>query len=301
MASINVDGASSAPGETGGGLRNRKGKNFVAAEETQLCRSFLFISQEPSIENGQKSVGFWHRVQVHFNVNRPVGCGERPARSLETKWGIIKHDVAKFIENYGAVRAESESGTSSEEMLQRALELYKQKHPNKQSFTFIHCWLVLKDSPRWSDAREDVRKTPLLKRKIPGASTDLDKGEVEMIDVMREGLREDVKKVPPMKRKSEVEMINAIKAQARATADMAAATWRKVAILEEQSTMALFSMPEDQLVSEEAREYFKLRRGEELQKLRARLRITSIQPDPTEACEILGAAPPGVASQRSTD
>ncbi|XP_024401721.1 uncharacterized protein [Physcomitrium patens] len=288
MALVSVDGGAGVVEAEAASTatRNRKGMLYVAAEETQLCRSYLHVLQDSGVENKQKAGSFWHRVQVHYNCNRPQGCGERPARSLETKWGMIKHDVAKFIENYGAVRAEAESGTSSEEMLQKALELYRSRHPSNQSFTFIHCWLVLKDAPRWKDAREDVRKTPPVKRKNPGASTDLDKGEVEMIDAMREEIRDDVLKKPlPMKRKSEVEMINAIKAQARATADMAAATRMKIAILEEQNVMALFTVPEEQLVSEEAREYFKLRRGEELRKLRARLEVTSMAPVSTEAHE----------------
>ena len=29
-----------------------------------------------------------------------MGCGEKPSRSLETKWGVIKHDVLKFCGAY---------------------------------------------------------------------------------------------------------------------------------------------------------------------------------------------------------
>jgi hypothetical protein len=50
-------------------------------------------------------------------------------------------------------------------------------------------------------------------------------------------------------------------------ANMVATTLRKVAILEDQTTIPLFTMPEDQLVLTKACEYFKLRRYEELQKL----------------------------------
>jgi len=64
---------------------------------------------------------------------------------------------------------------------------------------------------------------------------------------------------------------NALWAQAKATADMAAATYKKAKIMEEQSIMQLFTLPEESLQCEEAREYIKLRRIEELQKLKDRL------------------------------
>jgi hypothetical protein len=57
------------------------------------------------IVNGQKSITFWDRVQNHFNESYLISCAPRFARSLKTKWGIIKHDIAKFIGNYIVVLA----------------------------------------------------------------------------------------------------------------------------------------------------------------------------------------------------
>ncbi len=77
-------------------------------------------------------------MQNHFNESRPVSCTPRFARSLETKWGIIKHDVAKFIGNYIVVLAFCELGTGFEDMLHKTLDLYKTKHPKiKLSHTFM--------------------------------------------------------------------------------------------------------------------------------------------------------------------
>jgi hypothetical protein len=75
----------------------RKGKNFSPDEERQLCRSCLHISQDPIIGNGQHSTAFWERILKHYNNHLPTGCEPRPSRSLETKWGIIKPDVANFF------------------------------------------------------------------------------------------------------------------------------------------------------------------------------------------------------------
>jgi hypothetical protein len=127
--------------------RARKGRNFSSDEERQVCRSVLHISQDPIQGNGQKKEAFWDRIATHYNQNRPTGGGHRPARSLETKWGAIKHDVAKFIGVYNQVLGCRESGTSPDDVVQKALELYKVKHPKQQCFVFIHCWQLLKASP----------------------------------------------------------------------------------------------------------------------------------------------------------
>ena len=79
------------------------------------------------------------------------GCAKRPRRSLETKWGVIKHDVSKFCGVYKSILLLRESGTSGEDVLDRALDLYKVRHPKQQPFVFVHCWRLLKDIPRWVD------------------------------------------------------------------------------------------------------------------------------------------------------
>jgi hypothetical protein len=85
---------------TGEVTKVRKGKNFTVEEDKQLCRSFLSISQDPIVGNGQKSSSFWERVAKSYNLYTPLGCGDRNARSLECKWGTIRHDVLKFCGVY---------------------------------------------------------------------------------------------------------------------------------------------------------------------------------------------------------
>jgi len=103
------------------------------------------------IKNEQKSAMFWDRVQNHFNESHLTSCIPRYARSLETKWGIIKHDVSKFIGNYTTVLTLCESWIGFENMFFKASNLYKTKHPNHQAFTHLHAWYVLKDISKWVD------------------------------------------------------------------------------------------------------------------------------------------------------
>jgi hypothetical protein len=66
---------------------------------------------------------------------------EQPIRSLEKKWDAIQYDVAKFVGVHNQVVSMRESGISPNNVLERALELYKMKHPKQRSLVFIHCCL----------------------------------------------------------------------------------------------------------------------------------------------------------------
>lgn len=114
-----------------------KGRNFTSEEKCQICRSVLHVSQDPHIGIGQKSGSFWKHITTHFN---DVGiAGKRPARSLETKWSNIKHDMSKFASVHSQVENLRRNGVSENDMLYEALELYKLKHPKRHSFTYLHC------------------------------------------------------------------------------------------------------------------------------------------------------------------
>jgi hypothetical protein len=87
-----------------------KGKNFCSEEECQLTCNVLAVLQDPICGNQQKSAAFWERIFLHYDQSR-VG-GLRLARSLETKWGQIKHDVTKFSGMYKQILGLHKSGSN---------------------------------------------------------------------------------------------------------------------------------------------------------------------------------------------
>jgi hypothetical protein len=95
-----------------------KGKNFIRVEEEQLCKSVMLVSQDCEVENQQKAGVFWERITQHYNENRPDGV--RPLRSLETKWGLIKHNVSKFYGIYNQIQLLHKSGSSAADTLRDA-------------------------------------------------------------------------------------------------------------------------------------------------------------------------------------
>jgi hypothetical protein len=97
----------------------KKENNFVTKEEKQLCCSFLHVSQDPTTGTDLRWIAFWDQIYEQYNQNQHV-CGvEWPTRSLEIKWGVIKHDVTKFIGHYKIVKALCESRTLVENILQK--------------------------------------------------------------------------------------------------------------------------------------------------------------------------------------
>ena len=236
-------------------------------------------------------MSFWERVCKHYHDNRPLGTPERPSRSLKTKWGVVKHDVAKFCGVYKSVLSCRESGTSVDDILERAFELYKQRHPRQQPFVFLQCWRILKDVPRSSDSivpgNVQAQRSPSAMPKRATTTSVQQRSGHSAVEADGDG--DDVEVVPesaflskrlrrPQGQKSAKAMDSTLKqkeivvrAQARATAELAAANLRKAEVLSDQAALSLFTMSNEERLSDEAREYVSLRRQEEMAKLRKRV------------------------------
>jgi hypothetical protein len=94
-----------------------KKKNFIRVEEEQLCKSVMLVSQDRVVGNQQKASVFWERISEHYIANRPDGV--RPLRSLETKWGLIKHNVSKFCGIYNQIQRMHKSGSNAADTMSR--------------------------------------------------------------------------------------------------------------------------------------------------------------------------------------
>jgi hypothetical protein len=127
----------------------------------------LAIPQDPICGNQQKGNAFWERIFMHYEQCRPGG--HRGARSLESKWGLIKHDVAKFIGAYNQVKRLNKSGTKEADIIRMAKDLYRTKSAKDTDFMFEHCWELVEDFPRWADGVTTSRQTT-PSRRVSGSS-----------------------------------------------------------------------------------------------------------------------------------
>ena len=93
-----------------------KGKNWVEEEESQLCKSWLHVAEDPLVGNQQRADRFWERVKEHFRANLVTNEDDpdfciREVKALQHKWSQINHDVNKYCGCYAKVKALRESGT----------------------------------------------------------------------------------------------------------------------------------------------------------------------------------------------
>jgi hypothetical protein len=286
-ASLRVGGAAQGvpvvPSQDHGSLNVQssrlKGRNFILEEECQLCKLVLHVSQDLRIGTGQKGGSFWERITTHFN---DAGvAGKRPARSLETKWSNIKHDVSKFVGVHSQVESLRRSGVSESDILGEALELYKLKHPKGHSFTFLHCWYLLRNVPRWADgSATECRKSQRMAAQVSSREVPIcnePESDCASIDpplrqaVGTQRLRPQGNRAAKEEHKNQKLRDATIRAQLAAKKELAEASRRKADILADQNVLMLFTAPDNGNLTEDSHEYLKLRCQVELKKLRSLL------------------------------
>jgi hypothetical protein len=193
----------------------------------------------------------------------------------------------------GIVLFDCWSRNGQDEIVQKALALYTLKHP-KQSFTFLHCWYILREHPHWMEtpreqcSRQQLRRAPdssvaPMTPTHPSAQADFaeDSSQVDSSGLatpafVRLSGSGPTKQKWPTGGKCAKEEVKAVKqkeymlrAQARAAADMAATSIQKAQVLQDQAALNLFTMPRADPT--EVAEYLRMRQQEELAKLRERL------------------------------
>jgi hypothetical protein len=193
----------------------------------------------------------------------------RSARSLETKWGQIKHDVGDFVACHGQVRRTRKSSSSLADILCMAKELYRSKHPKQLEFSFEHCWVLVREFPRWSEGWFPMKPAIPTKRKAASSSHDsheatsasssvhVDQTDSNANTVLRD--RPSGTKAAKRKHKQGKVREGAMYAQAKATSDLAFATLKKMALLEEQNLLILMTIHESQVTSPAAQQFLRIR------------------------------------------
>jgi hypothetical protein len=66
------------------GKSSKRGKNWQIAEDEQLAKSWLHVSQDAIFGNEQKLDTFWSRVTEHF-AQHSVCSEERNSRSIQQR------------------------------------------------------------------------------------------------------------------------------------------------------------------------------------------------------------------------
>ena len=263
----------------------------------------LRISQDPIVGNGQKGTAFWERIFEHYNERRPSEF--RPARSLESKWGLIKYDVSKFIGVLLQCSNLNISGAGGAHVVHKALELYRLKSAKNSEFVYMHVWELVKNVPRWnSGCTPEKTPSPTMKRKHVTSDSDCTFMEPGSSTEGGGPLASTGSRVRPQgaKHAKEDRRLATLReseshAHANATRAMAEATVKKNQIQEDANLFLLMTHPTDSSISECAARFLRLRQEEELEKLELRLaerralkekdKVSVPTPIPVETPEIL--------------
>jgi hypothetical protein len=264
-----------------GGRAPTKDKNFIPEEERQLTRSVMAISQDPIVGNQQHKGAFWERIAEHYDLNRRTGS--RGARSLESKWGVIKHDIGKFIMYHKQIVALNKTGVSAADIVKMAKDLYRLKHVKGHDFIFEHCWVLVREFPKWADGwaspRSSSSATPPKQARVGDPQALVESGDTGSVSEAATSFlpnaatmeRPGGTKAAKDQQKTHKQHEGAGYAQAKATEAVAAAAFRKAALLEEQNLFLLMTTGEGGVIQPAAQEFLRLRQEEELEKLKDRL------------------------------
>ena len=75
-------------------------------------------------------------------------------------------DTAKFNGCVTNVRDLNESGTSEADIMEKAMKLYRTRHGNdRKNYSYLHCWMIVKDFPRFFEAGRPESSKVLGKRR----------------------------------------------------------------------------------------------------------------------------------------
>lgn len=86
--------------------------NWSQAEDTQLCTSWLRISDDLASGRDQRGPLMWKRVMEDFDQNFPEANGRphRPVTGLSSRWNQIQKKVSKYCGFLEQVRRTPENG-----------------------------------------------------------------------------------------------------------------------------------------------------------------------------------------------
>jgi hypothetical protein len=91
------------------------GSNYNHDEDIQLCISWMNVSNNLIVANGQPSKTYWTGITNHYNENKTFASVERNANSLEHRWGAIQKECMRFQGYFEEAERRNQSGVPYKE------------------------------------------------------------------------------------------------------------------------------------------------------------------------------------------
>ncbi|KAL6841686.1 hypothetical protein ACP4OV_028515 [Aristida adscensionis] len=154
-------------------------KNFRDEEDRLLVSAWLNVSMDPILGTEQSQTSYWARIYDYFHANKSFES-DRSQNFLMNRWSAIQHDVNIFCGCVTRIQDRNQSGASITDKIANGCTLFKGEDKKNRKFAFMHCWKILKDSPKW------------MERPAPGLSTGAAGGD--------DGVAQDASKRPDGKK-----------------------------------------------------------------------------------------------------
>ncbi|KAL0002630.1 hypothetical protein SO802_016411 [Lithocarpus litseifolius] len=123
----------------------KRGGNFSVDEDLLLVSAWLNISTNAMHGTEQKGEKFWEKIWQYFCENNTYGT-TRSVSSRSSRWGNISRETSRFAGFMAKVEAQNRSDTTDEDKL--------------LLMNIEHCWVVLKNQPKWSVLKERSKGIP---------------------------------------------------------------------------------------------------------------------------------------------
>ncbi|KAJ1293047.1 hypothetical protein BS78_01G038100 [Paspalum vaginatum] len=170
---------------------SRRGGGFTKEEDAILCSAFLNVSKDAITGVNQSSGGYYKRMHEFFEAHKPEGSN-RSQLAIQGRWGTIQKAVNRFCGFKAAVDRRNESGKNEQDRIDEAVELFEEKEP----FSFKHCWIILRDEPKWNDRVLELNNTPPhVHGQQKGSPTQGEAGNGGNVDPERPDGRDKAKKM----------------------------------------------------------------------------------------------------------
>ncbi|KAL6902154.1 hypothetical protein ACP4OV_005030 [Aristida adscensionis] len=132
-------------------------KNFRDKEDRLLVSAWLNVSMDPILGTEQSQTSYWARIYDYFHANKSFES-DRSQSSLMNRWSAIQHDVNIFCGCVTRIEDRNQSGASiADKVYCKRLYTLQEEDKKNRKFAFMHCWKILKDSPKWMERRKQFR------------------------------------------------------------------------------------------------------------------------------------------------
>ncbi|XP_073130861.1 glutathione S-transferase T3-like [Henckelia pumila] len=148
IENINLDDDNSGAKQKN--VHRNKGKVMWSTEEEKcLARAWGTTTNDPKVENAQKSKHLWQSTATYYNDNRPVGTPMREWSLIKSHYYRVMPDVDKFSGWYNNFLNNRASGQSDANVLAAPHDMWKMSNKNN-AFKYEHVWKIVMECEKWA-------------------------------------------------------------------------------------------------------------------------------------------------------